>query len=413
MRGTAGAPHRFVGLSLGLFVVLLSALMAQATAADYIPRGQPIPHNVRWTGATASGVNTRVGASWIWNGTTTHHNVPVPYGSSSIGAAAKKVIGRGLPYVGWAMTLRDIVNGAGWVIDELGRQVQVPAQPSQPLGDVVYCVPRSIAGVDLSGLACVNSPEEMPQAVDRLWNSYGFGYRSGPTASGSGYLVGIKRLSSGSSYGSVQFGRRIKPSSGWSESDHNYSAGTDAVPVSDFDLGQALRDHPQVVNAVLIDPETGAPLRTSELVAALNDLRKALEAANGLPAGEDITADPTWSDPETVTPHESPWPGFCDWATTVCEFIDWVKAPDDAPDRPEVPWDETPPEPVQWSSGLGGGECPAPHQVTVSIMGYSASPTFEYTPLCTAATYLRPVLIAVATIVAAFIVAGLRQSKDA
>lgn len=90
-----------------------------------------------------------------------------------------------------------------------------------------------------------------------------------------------------------------------------------------------------------------------------------------------------------------------------------MKAPDDPPERPEVPWDETPPEPVQWSSGLGGGQCPAPHQVTVTLGGYSASPTFEYTPLCTAATYLRPVLIGAATILAAVIVAGLRQNKNA
>lgn len=401
MRGTAGAQHRLFGLICGLAVVLLAQVMASsASAADYIHRGQPIPHNVRWIGATAAGANTRVGASWTWNGVTTHHNVPVHVPSGTLGQAAKRVIGRGLPYVGWALTLRDLVNGAGWVIDELQGQVTLPGQGQSPLptgvqvacvvgGGVTYCA--SSVGQLCSGIVGV-----------RLGDS------EGSTATGCNEAqTSVLTYFGGGSITTQTFSPPIPSSI------VNVNPQTPSREVTLQELGDLLKGHPEIVNAVLIDPDTGAPLRTPELVAAMNGLRQALEAANGAQPSPDMPTDPDWSNPDTVTPDQSAWPGFCSWATTVCEFIDWVKAPDDAPERPEVPWDETPPEPVQWSSGLGGGQCPAPHQVTVTLGGYSASPTFEFTPLCTAATYLRPVLIGAATILAAVIVAGLRQNKDA
>jgi hypothetical protein len=393
MRGTDRASHRFFGLSLGLFVVLLAALMAQATAADYIPANQPIPQNVRVVGTNSAGASTVVGTTLptVYGGGFS--NVPVSTSWASVGAAAKKFLGRAAPYVGWAMTLREIINGAGWVIDELGRQVVVPPTATQvPAGVTMYC--HSPTGQ--SGQRCSATGAGAVSIVNHLY----------PYTTGCTFSYPFVQCEVGGAYAFF--------ANTFAEPRYDDGTGTtEAVPVSNHDLGYALRDRPDVINAVLIDPDTGAPIRTPELVAAMNDLRKALEAANGAQPAPDMPTDPDWSNPDTSTPNQTQWPGFCDWATTVCEFIDWVKAPDDAPERPEVPWDETPPEPVQWSSGLGGGECPAPHQVTVSIMGYSASPSFEYTPLCTAATYLRPVLIAVATIVAAFIVAGLRQSKDA
>jgi len=396
MRGTDRASHRFFGLSLGLFVVLLAALMAQATAADYIPANQPIPQNVRVVGTNSAGASTVVGTTLptVYGGG--HTNIPVTVGGSSVAQAAKKYLGRALPYVGWAMTLRDIINGAGWAIDELTKQVVVPATGQyQPAGSKMWCITRD-------GVRRCTTTFEGAIAIAQHLTGEGI---SAHWEQGESFII-VRLRPTG---GSVAL-RRVFVT----EDTFDWGSGTqDSTPVTDQQLWDVLRNHPQVVQAVLIDPDTGAPVRTPELIAAMNNLRKALEAANGTQPAPDIPSDPDWSNPDTITPNQSAWPGFCDWATTVCEFIDWVKAPDDPPERPEVPWDETPPEPVQWSSGLGGGQCPAPHQVTVTLGGYSASPTFEYTPLCTAATYLRPVLIGAATILAAVIVAGLRQNKNA
>ncbi|MBA0463271.1 virulence factor TspB C-terminal domain-related protein [Stenotrophomonas maltophilia] len=63
----------------------------------------------------------------------------------------------------------------------------------------------------------------------------------------------------------------------------------------------------------------------------------------------------------------------------------------------------------QWSSGLGGGSCPSPRTIHVSLGGYSAAMVFEFKPLCDFSRYIRGMVIAFAAIVAAYIVLGLRR----
>ncbi|NYB79036.1 MAG: hypothetical protein HZS22_14790, partial [Stenotrophomonas maltophilia] len=63
----------------------------------------------------------------------------------------------------------------------------------------------------------------------------------------------------------------------------------------------------------------------------------------------------------------------------------------------------------QWSSGLGGGSCPSPRTINVSLGGYSAAMVFEFKPLCDFSRYIRGMVIAFAAIVAAYIVLGLRR----
>nr|WP_282597043.1 virulence factor TspB C-terminal domain-related protein [Stenotrophomonas maltophilia] len=63
----------------------------------------------------------------------------------------------------------------------------------------------------------------------------------------------------------------------------------------------------------------------------------------------------------------------------------------------------------QWSSGLGGGSCPAAKVVSVSLAGMSTSVNFEFKPLCDFASLLRPLLLACSAIVAAYIIVGVRK----
>lgn len=402
MGRSAGSLHSFFGLTFGLVVVVLAQVMASAAiAADYIPRGQPVPQNIRWTNTTPTGVGTRASASWTFNGTTTHHKFPVPVSSSTLGGLAGAAVRRGLPIVGWGLVLRDIINGAGWVIDELGQQVLTAPRPDgviPPQGvwwqdadrPAAYTSPNAAAsaqavrvGATLSRVVCNSAGDQCFVYVGRV-NGSGVPYEVL-----NGYVY-----------------RRVNTTS-------SPLPTNDAQPavVSNQQLGDLVKSHPEVVNAILVDPLTGAPIRTQELVDALNALRASLEAANGVTEpGSDLLPSEDFAEP---TPSQTDWPDFCNWATTVCEFMEWARAEDTPSDNPEVPWEEEPPTQSDWSSGLGGGTCPAPFQISVSLGGQVATPEFSYQPICDFATTMRPVVIALATILAAMIISGLRSTKDA
>ncbi|HGM5957535.1 TPA: virulence factor TspB C-terminal domain-related protein [Stenotrophomonas maltophilia] len=63
----------------------------------------------------------------------------------------------------------------------------------------------------------------------------------------------------------------------------------------------------------------------------------------------------------------------------------------------------------QWSSGLGGGSCPAAKVVTIGVGPVSTSVSFEFKPLCDFAQMIRGLVIACAALAAAYIVSGVRK----
>ncbi|WP_149193476.1 virulence factor TspB C-terminal domain-related protein [Luteimonas suaedae] len=76
----------------------------------------------------------------------------------------------------------------------------------------------------------------------------------------------------------------------------------------------------------------------------------------------------------------------------------------------ESPWQEGDPEGESWASGIASnGTCPAPVSTTITVAGHSAPIEFSFQPICDFAGYLRYVLIASATLLGGFIVAGLRS----
>lgn len=394
MRGLDRALYpsfRLTWLPLGFIAVLLASVMAHAS--EYIPRGQPVPQSIRWTNATPTGVGTRASASWTFGGTTSHHTFPVPVSSSTLGKLAGAAVRRGLPIAGWGLVLRDLVNGAGWMIDELHQQVtSQPTGTDAPPGSVVWC------SVEIEGL-CSSSVAGAVAACNSRWGGCSIRSEDANT-------LQLNRTPPPGKGDIAQFNKLTitQPTFDW-------GTGLPAETVPDAVLGQALRNSPEVVNAILIDPVTGAPIRTQELVDALNDLRRSLEAANGVETpGDDVLPSQDFAEPQ---PSETSWPGFCDWATPVCDFIDWVKAEEPPSERPEVPWEEEPPVASSWTSGLGGGTCPPPVSFTVTVAGVSASPEFDYTGLCSFATSMKPVILALAAIVAAMIIGGIRSTKDA
>ena len=379
---------------------LLVFFVASTQAADFIPAGQPIPENIRWVGDTVAGADTTASAYWRnAAGATTHSKIPVAVSKETLGKLAAGAIKRGLGPVGWAMALRDTIGLAGWMIDELSKQVvDSPSTPEglmEPGQRFWQCSYGGTTWTSTNGatlVGCMNM--NMPADADCVSTGDG----------GNGFWG----FWCGASYGNQVLGGGI---SNGTQTD--YGSGHTATQITDAQLGDLVKANPQIVNAILIDPETGAPIRTPELVAAINNLRRAIEAAGGLDPGPDLLPDPSYGEDGTPSQTSSEWPGFCDWATVVCDFIDWVKADDTETEPVEVPWEEEASPQQDWSSGLGGGSCPGPIAVPISIGGYAADISWEYTPLCQAATWIRQVAVPLCILLAVFIVGGYRRSASA
>lgn len=197
-----------------------------------------------------------------------------------------------------------------------------------------------------------------------------------------------------------------------------------AAPVSDEDLGKAIAGAPNTWNGVMNDAQ-GRPYQTNELAAAQNALGAELASAYGLqtnpavnPSGNPaLQTNPnplpgTATNPNGTTsnPNQSPtqlqFPVFCTWASKICELADWFReSQEDDPDLdiPEVPLPTTAPA---FTSVLGNGSCPA--SPTVNVMGTQLE--FSYTPLCTFASYMYYVSLAIAALISAYIVTGKKRA---
>lgn len=397
-------------VAFGFLLVMLAWPMAWA--ADFIPRGQPIPQNIRVVGTTATGVNASMTTMYLnATGNTTYNKVPVPISSSTLGKLGKAAIKRLGPAAALYQTLKGIIDGVGWFIDEAQKQIQTPGQPRDALGQTVYCLQAgSTSG---AGFNCANTPGLLsavasavngnfssPCAVDGFQANGRANYKCTRNSDGQMARVATESI-------------QTRPVTGWPATHNNYNEGSEPSQISDYDLGNLLKQYPQAINAILIDPETGAPIRTQEVVDALNELRKALEAANGTGTPQpDLETDPGWENGEE-TPHETEWPGFCEYAATLCEWLQWTKETEPMEEPMEVPWEDSPFEESTWSAGLGGGTCPSAYSFSVSVAGHSANIAFEYQPICSFASTMRPVVYAMSLLVAAFIVAGLRNNKGA
>lgn len=105
-------------------------------------------------------------------------------------------------------------------------------------------------------------------------------------------------------------------------------------------------------------------------------------------------------------------PAFCEYAETVCDFIDWFKGDGtEAPAHPDLPVEQIDlsEQEVEWSSGLGSGTCPAP--LVMGTMG-GKSVVIDYSEQCSAISgVLKPIMLFVATLISGYILSGLRRQS--
>lgn len=125
---------------------------------------------------------------------------------------------------------------------------------------------------------------------------------------------------------------------------------------------------------------------------------------------DDMQATPKPSNPQTDNnggndKDKSEFPPFCEYAKTVCDFIDWVKKDSNDKDTElDIPEPKTP---TIDTNIRFNGQCPADMIISGNIFGQQISFTlFEWTKFCEILAMIKPIIIAMASYGAFKIVGG-------
>lgn len=109
-------------------------------------------------------------------------------------------------------------------------------------------------------------------------------------------------------------------------------------------------------------------------------------------------------------------PAFCDWASKVCEFIDWVNQEPPETKKPEV--GEITEDDIDWRQyaerkwlNFGNAQCPQDVRIPVQWMTVQQDIVISYVPFCKFATMIKPAVILGAYISALMIISVGRQRE--
>ena len=321
----------------------------------------------------------------------------VRYQPSTLGKIARAARGGPATFLG-ILAFGALLDAAGWAIDELTGQVMIPGSDGDapPAGSAVWCTQSW--GSSFTGKMCGSSPQDfIGQSTGWPGGTYTVtGYA--PQSSTAGTLI----VNNGSVGGMTVQVFAYQPTT------HQWLGAYPAQPVPEAQVddlvGNAIADRPDTWPAVLREPD-GRPRVTPEVQAALDDYQQELERERGLVESPDTPVAEDWeTQPNNMA---TDWPSFCGWASVVCDFIDWYRAP--PADYQDIPMPETElPGPSGWVSSLGQGSCPAPHVINLNL----GQQTYEWEPWCDLASRIKPLVIASAAFAALLILAGVSRRGD-
>jgi len=183
----------------------------------------------------------------------------------------------------------------------------------------------------------------------------------------------------------------------------NYTQGAElaqpATHATDQQVHDAVRSSPDAVREALHHPD-GRPRVVQPMPAIMDEVAAQYRQDIGTPLAEGETDEPAVVDTPETEPTATGFPAFCQWASKLCDFVDWVRAPPDADADLDLP--ETQIQPVTWVSGLGTGTCPSPRAINLSLGSYEMS----WQPVCDLALGIKAFLFISASLTAAFIISG-------
>ncbi|AXH73050.1 MAG: 50-kDa virion protein [Inoviridae sp.] len=107
----------------------------------------------------------------------------------------------------------------------------------------------------------------------------------------------------------------------------------------------------------------------------------------------------------SAPPIEFELPSFCSWASIVCDWIGWTKegVEGEEPDLINL-ISEFEPDEGEYISSIGAGSCPAPMSIYLSLIKQTVE--VSYQPFCDFLEMIRPLVIAGAWLLSAFMYVG-------
>lgn len=383
---------------VGGLTFLAGLVFAQAGGA------LPVPVNISTGAAVPTGLQSVVTFDARNVGTAAnagYYSKPVLVSNSTLAGLGRGLLRRALPVA--AMTAA--VTAAGWAIDELTSQVMdgPPAVAASPPGTAYWAMngkyfpSGAAAGQWYAGVLALSFPSLNPTFT-------GLTGCSAPAWNGS-YSCNAKIEFSNGNVN--QYGVSFFPNNNPGEV-VPYSFPVHPQPVSDALLGQLVANNPALAAAAVRNPD-GSVNRNPDVMAAAQALANELNN----PAGPQPDPVAEWNtgqqggEPQPAAGGGLDFPVFCEWATGLCEAITWFQ--DDTDDEPadaEIDWID-PEAAVTWSSGLGGGSCPADVSVDLPIGGELVFPMGQF---CDAADMIRPLVIFAFAFMAALIIGGYRRA---
>lgn len=367
---------------------VLAALALTLGSGIVLAQAQPLPvaTGISARSATSAGLQTM--ATYDARGMASaaanagYYSRPVLVQPSTVGGLARGLLRRAWPVA----IMVAAVEAAGWAINELTGQVMSQPPPA-PYTDGWYC---ANAG---DGKVCAPTRSGLVGACC-FGNAH---YIVSISAQGNGVLEN-------GGGATIQFYA--------TEPVAYRTNGYNPHEITDAEWMNMVKAKPHLWPDLLHNPD-GSVNRNPDVQAGAQALANELASTN--PATQPNPSaewDSGWQEGDAegeggAEPME--FPEFCAWASIVCELADWVM--DDPPIGDQPPDDELPliePElTASWSSGLGGGSCPAP--VEVEVMG--ADVVFPLQPMCDMASFIRPLVLAFTALLCVYIVAGVRRAS--
>lgn len=346
------------------------------------------------------------------------------------GAIKNVAKGGAYTFVGSA-ALGVLIKGIGWVIDEVGKITKPDTSNAQCKSDGSDCAyAQYLYRVDYSSPAFFPSVNEACLSyVERLQNSaVTFSHYTSSSSSFycyynfnsskynwvNGYIVTNPSYSSTST----------QPSSSVLDSDFQQAILDQLTNAPNSDLSNQL-----ATDAYTLQDSSGKAtdsLAKADTTSGINDAAKTLvDAAKSAiandanPQNAKLTSGSSGkAETETETKNEDgttgepsksstnfQLPAFCDWASYVCEFIDWVKEDPEQPESIELPTTELTERSFVENLFKVTASCPPDNTLTLPLPhGPVFTYTFTYSRFCSYLDLISYIFVAVAYYWAASIV---------
>lgn len=399
LRMAGGAMHTLLRLIAGVLVAMCAATMAHAEAGP----GVLTATSITSTSATTSGLSGTLNAVLAETERRSYYSTRVTVGWGTIGAAGKAAFrgaSRFIPYVGLAMTAAEM---SGWEFDGswFNKGDGIPNRELQ--GGVYWCA-RQQDGFVIAGTYCSDSQTEMRAwLLDQVIVQGGMPYEVTEVVESWGNLL-ARHVDNGTLLASS-----VAPMQYDLPTQYKTPGSREPTPVTETEMAQAMASNAQNHHSLLHDIN-GNPHQFPEVQTALNNMALGIGAASGTgqaPTVDGDPVDPNNEDGNSPDPTGNPGkgselPAFCEWAKVVCDFIEWYKDEGEPLEPVELPEADEEDPTQHWSSGQGGGSCPAPQ--TLTVMGQDLE--FSYAPICDFADVIRALVLVMSSILAVRILAG-------